>query len=177
MMNRKFRRDAILRPLKRMVDNFVIRELKHSLKSCASDVRIGMPIVVEQPDKVVFEDGVSIAAFVHIWGNGGVRVGARTMIGSHTAISSATHDPEAEYMGTSMIALPVVIEHDVWIGAHSVIFPGVTIGAHAIVAAGSVVRHNVAPYSVVAGVPAKLVRACRLDRSAVNKSFAKRPLP
>ena len=49
----------------------------------------------------------------------------------------------------------VVIEDDVWLGAKSIVLPGVTIGEGAVVAAGSVVNKNVQPYAVVAGIPAR----------------------
>ena len=54
--------------------------------------------------------------------------------------------------------LPIIIEDDVWVGARAIILKGVTIGRGAIVAAGSVVTKNVPPYSIVAGVPAKVAR-------------------
>ena len=53
---------------------------------------------------------------------------------------------------------PVTIEDDVWIGANAVILPGVTIGEHCVVAAGSVVTKDVPPHSLVAGVPAKVMK-------------------
>ena len=52
----------------------------------------------------------------------------------------------------------IVIQNDVWIGARAVILDGVTIGDGAIVASGSVVTKDVAPYTIVGGVPAKLIR-------------------
>ncbi len=52
---------------------------------------------------------------------------------------------------------PVEIGDDVWIGARSVILPGVKIGTGSIIAVGSVVTKDVEPFSIVAGVPAKLV--------------------
>ena len=55
----------------------------------------------------------------------------------------------------------VIIEDDVWIGANAVVLPGVTIGQHSVVAAGAVVTQDVPPYTVVAGVPAKVVKKLR----------------
>ena len=53
---------------------------------------------------------------------------------------------------------PVVIGNDVWIGANSVILPGVTIGSHCVVAAGAVVTKDVPKNTVVGGIPAKVLK-------------------
>jgi maltose O-acetyltransferase len=53
---------------------------------------------------------------------------------------------------------PIRVEEDAWIGAGAIIFPGVTIGRGAIVGAGAVVKHDVPPHTVVAGVPARTIR-------------------
>ncbi len=52
----------------------------------------------------------------------------------------------------------VVIGNDVWIGCNSIILGGIKIGDGAIVGAGAVVTRDVAPYSIVAGVPAKVIK-------------------
>ena len=52
----------------------------------------------------------------------------------------------------------VTIDDDVWIGANAVILPGVKIGSHCVVAAGAVVTKDVPPHSLVAGVPAKVIK-------------------
>jgi acetyltransferase-like isoleucine patch superfamily enzyme len=51
-----------------------------------------------------------------------------------------------------------VIEDDIWIGANAVILPGVTIGQHSVVAAGAIVTKDIPPHSLVAGVPAKVIK-------------------
>jgi phosphonate metabolism protein (transferase hexapeptide repeat family) len=55
-------------------------------------------------------------------------------------------------------AQPVVIAHDVWIGHGAIVLPGRSIGIGAVVAAGAVVTKDVAPYAIVAGNPARLIR-------------------
>ncbi len=55
-------------------------------------------------------------------------------------------------------AHPCVIGHDVWIGHAAVVLPGVTVGTGAVIGAGAVVTHDVQPYQVVAGVPARPLR-------------------
>jgi len=52
----------------------------------------------------------------------------------------------------------VTIGHDVWIGHGATVTPGVTIGNGAVIGAGAVVTHDVAPYTIVAGVPARLIK-------------------
>lgn len=53
---------------------------------------------------------------------------------------------------------PVKIGHDCWIGTNAIVMGGVTIGTGAIVAAGAVVTHDVPPFAIVAGVPARILR-------------------
>ena len=61
-----------------------------------------------------------------------------------------------------------VIGNDVWIGMEAIVMPGVTIGDGAIVAAKSVVTHDVPPYAVVAGNPARIVKS-RFDEKTVAR--------
>ena len=53
---------------------------------------------------------------------------------------------------------PVVIEDDVWVGANVTILCGVTIGRGSVIAAGAVVTKSCAPYSIIGGVPAKILK-------------------
>lgn len=131
------------------------RRLKATLHRCGRNVRIYPPVVFYGPEALDVGDDTSFAPFVHIWCGGRVIIGSRCMIGSHVAISSLTHDYDQPEMWKTIVARPVVIEDDVWIGAHAAILPGVTVGRGAVVGAGAVVTHDVAPGAVVTGVPGR----------------------
>jgi acetyltransferase-like isoleucine patch superfamily enzyme len=75
-----------------------------------------------------------------------------------TALNHNFSDAEKRIDEQGVNTTPVVIGDDIWIGANAVILPGVTIGSHSVVAAGSVVTKDVPPHSLVAGVPAKIIR-------------------
>ncbi len=62
----------------------------------------------------------------------------------------------------------VVIGHDVWIGHGVIVLPGVRVGDGAVLAAGAVVSRDVAPYTIVGGVPARLIRE-RFNRDIAAK--------
>ncbi len=49
----------------------------------------------------------------------------------------------------------IIIEEDVWLGANCVVLAGVCVGKGAVIAAGAIVTKNVAPYTIVGGVPAR----------------------
>ncbi|MEM6428380.1 MAG: DapH/DapD/GlmU-related protein [Deinococcota bacterium] len=63
---------------------------------------------------------------------------------------------------------PVIVGHDVWIGHNATVMPGVTVGNGAVIGAGSIVTKDVAPYSIVAGVPAKRIRM-RFEDDVIDK--------
>lgn len=62
----------------------------------------------------------------------------------------------------------IIIEDAVWIGANVIISPGITIGSNSIIGANSVVTKDVAPFSIVGGVPAKLLRFKKIDPSIIS---------
>ena len=104
-----------------------------------------------------------INSFVHIWaGPAGLVIGKRVLIASHTTITTLTHDYDAASVRFAPpIDKKIVIEDDVWIGSHAVILPGITVGKGAVVAAGAVVTKDVEEYTIVAGVPAKVIKKLR----------------
>lgn len=113
-------------------------------------------VALHCPENISIGSNVAIAEFTHMWGNGKISIGNDVMIASHTVITSQTHEVNPQ-IRRSNITDEVVIEDNVWIGAHAIILPGIRIEKDSAIAAGGVVTKNVAAGSVVAGVPAKLI--------------------
>jgi maltose O-acetyltransferase len=155
-------RNAVPSPISKRVERFCreyrTARIRLSLKQCGTNLSIQFPTFIAQPEQIEIGNDVSIVAFVHIWGAGGVRIGNRTMIGSHGAISSVTHDYSQQEMNRTIVKAPVEIGDDVWLGSHVMVMPGVVIGPGAVVGAGAVVTRNVAPRAIVAGVPARVLK-------------------
>ena len=106
-------------------------------------------------------EGSSIGAYCWIGASGMVTIGAQVMLGPRVVIIPENHkfdDTQIRIKDQGVECGPVVIEDDCWIGTNATILAGVTIGAGSIVAAGAVVVRDVAPLSIVGGVPAKLIR-------------------
>lgn len=88
---------------------------------------------------------------------GGITIEDDVLIGPRVNITSENHplDPSDR---KALIPKPVHIKRNAWIGAGATILPGVTVGENAVVAAGAVVSRDVPPNTVVAGIPAKVVK-------------------
>lgn len=71
------------------------------------------------------------------------------------AVNPVFDDPTRPFVEQGITAEGIVIADDVWLGADAIITDGITIGKGAVIAAGAVVTKDVAPHTVVAGVPAK----------------------
>lgn len=116
---------------------------------------------IENGRNLVIEDDVDLAMGVVLVSPGGLRIGARTLVGYRTQIFSTNHlipGPTEKIFSAGHTKNPVNIGADVWIGAAAVILPGVTIGDGAVIAAGSIVTKDVPPLAIVGGVPARLIR-------------------
>lgn len=92
---------------------------------------------------------------------GPVTIGSHVNLAQGITITALNHnfdDSEKHIDQQGISTKEVVLEDDIWVGANAVILPGVTIGKHAVVAAGAIVTKDVPPHSLVAGVPAKVIR-------------------
>ncbi|MDP7099631.1 MAG: acyltransferase [Rhodospirillales bacterium] len=116
-------------------------------------VHIWYPHRIKIGKHVTLNEGVFITGRYDLDVHDGVLIGhgASILTGHHNfkSASMAIRD-----QGTS--GAPIVIEHDVWIGAHATVLQGVRIGQGAIIGAGAVVTRDIPPYAIAVGVPAEI---------------------
>lgn len=95
-------------------------------------------------------------------GQGGITIGDRVYTAPQVQMLAVNHvfaDRTRPMIEQGITAEGIVVEDDAWIGAGAIITDGVRVGRGAVIAAGAVVTQDVAPYSVVGGVPARLLKS------------------
>jgi len=119
--------------------------------------------------KITIGDNTVINRFVYLDGRVPLYIGNNVNVSHYVLIQTLTHDPQ----NPDFICLerPVAIMDHAWIGAKALIMPGVTVGEGAVIAAGAVVTKDVAPYTIVAGVPARKVGERNRDLRYRSKYF------
>ncbi len=105
---------------------------------------------------------VFINSGCHFQDQGGIIIEDGSFIGHNVVLATINHDLDPTNNRKNHYA-PITIESHVWIGSNATILPGVTIGEWAAVAAGAVVIKDVPPYTVVGGVPARVLKTVRND--------------
>lgn len=122
-------------------------------------------ITTDENVMVAIGDNCRIGQYSHITGINGIRIGNGVMTGPAVLITDNSHGAfEYEQLNIRPDLRPlvskgkIVIEDNVWIGEKATILPGVHIGEGSVIGANAVVAHDVPPFSLVAGVPAKVVK-------------------
>ena len=107
---------------------------------------------IRHPRNVTIGEGSVIGLNATLDGRSGIAIGRNVNVSSEVAIWTLEHDPQAPDFGAK--GGPVIVGDRAWLSFRCTILPGVTIGEGAVVAAGAVVTHDVAPFAIVAGIPA-----------------------
>jgi acetyltransferase-like isoleucine patch superfamily enzyme len=112
--------------------------------------------------RIAIGDGSAIQPYVHIGAVDSVRIGRGVLVASFVYISDHDHDwadpgdPVIE--NPRVCAAPVEIGDYVWLGERVIVLKGVAVGAHSVIGAASVVTHDIPPYAVAVGAPARVIR-------------------
>lgn len=128
--------------------------------SAGKDSRVLTHVMIYYPENLTIGRNSAITAYCQLNAGGGLVIGNDVLIGPGTYIWSQNHRFQdagnlIREQGSERVA--VTIEDDVWIAARCVILPGVRIATGTVVAAGAVVTRSTEPYTIVAGVPAKMI--------------------
>ena len=106
----------------------------------------------------VIGSNVFINQGCHFMDMGGITIGNDVMIGPKVNLVSSGHPVAPSARREGIVAKPIIIGNNVWIGAAATILPGVTIGDNAVIAAGAVVSRDVPENTLAAGVPARVLK-------------------
>ena len=131
---------------------------------------------------LVMGDNSSIGPLCYLGASGGIEIGRDVLMGPGVTILSEDHaylDERRTIKSQGVIEKRTVIEDDVWLGAGSIVLGGAHICTGAVVAAGAVVRGTVEANSVVAGVPARVVkrRIAVADRARLSATLELHAVP
>lgn len=146
----------------------VIRSFRGRVQ-IGNDVRFGALVNVAATENSTIQigDNVSVNQGSYVIARKKITIGRNTRIGEYSSIRDNSHifdEPSIPVIEQGFSSSDVVIEDDVWIGRCVTVMPGVRIGKGAVVGAHSVVTNSVPPYTIVAGVPAKVIGERKQNR-------------
>lgn len=94
---------------------------------------------------------------------GGIEIGDDVMFGPRVSLITSGHPLDPQQRRRRIVAAPIVIQRNAWLCAGATVLQGVTVGEDSVVAAGAVVTRDVPPGTLVAGVPARVLKPMRAD--------------
>ena len=119
--------------------------------------RLFPPFYTDCGKNIVVGENVFINACCKFQDQGGITIGNGVLIGHNVTLATLNHDERPQFR-QNIYPKPIKIGNNVWIGSNATILQGVTIGDGAIIGANAVVTKDVAENTIVAGVPAKIIR-------------------
>jgi maltose O-acetyltransferase len=135
------------------------------LKRMGKGVYVDARVYFKFPHRIEIGDYVSINRGCEFYpshfGNSVIRIGSNVRIGPNVCFFGAGHNvdsPNFEDVGGD-----IIVGDDCWIGGNVTLLPGAIVGEGTVVAAGSVVSAEAPAFSVVGGVPAKVIRSRKLS--------------
>ena len=117
---------------------------------------------------IEIDDRANIGFNCEIFSGGHVRLGKNTLVAAYTYLVGGDHEhhrTDIPVLDQGRVALGIEVDDNVWLGAHVVVSDGARVGRDAIIGAGAVVRGEIPPFQIAAGVPARVIRDRRAEPS------------
>jgi acetyltransferase-like isoleucine patch superfamily enzyme len=133
-------------------DNVTIRE--HAILECTGVLRF-------PGEGLTIGNNVGISQYCFIAARGYIKIGDNVQFGPSVTLFSENHnfeDPGILIRNQGVRRKGITIEDDCWLGTGSKVLDGVVIGKGSVIAAGAIVTKDIPPYSIAAGVPAKVIK-------------------
>jgi len=137
-------------------------------------VMLNDPVIVGNPRRFHFSPKARKNNILVNTNGGHVHVGDYVLFGKNVSLITGTHDYR-KFNWERMFRAPakgrdIVIEEGVWLATNALVLGPCRIGRHSVVAAGSVVTHDVPPFTIVAGVPARIIKRIEERPGAASES-------
>jgi acetyltransferase-like isoleucine patch superfamily enzyme len=142
---------------------------RHFFKELGANVQILDGITFKYPSDIIIKGHCKIGSGCFIVGLGGLEIHRYALIGSGTKIVTTTHNTtniELPMAQQGLSTNPIIIHEDVWLGFNTIILGGSQIGKGSIIGASAVVTGKKIPdYSIVVGIPARIISNRLYDRT------------
>ena len=132
--------------------------LRPAFKSCGENLQVSRHVTINFTNRLEIGSDVFIATGCWLHARGGIVLEDEVQLGPYVALVAGDHTKlDGSYrFGRSNLA-PIRICHGSWVAAHATVTKGVVIGRGAVLAANSVATHDVPPYTMAGGVPARVI--------------------
>lgn len=124
--------------------------------SVGTNVTIKPGVSVKYPWKLKIGDYVGLGENVWIDNLGEVVIGNQVTLSQGAMLLTGNHDYKSSKF--DLVVKPIMVEEGAWIGARSIVCPGVTCGSHAVLTVGSIAKKDLEPYGIYAGDPAQKIK-------------------
>jgi acetyltransferase-like isoleucine patch superfamily enzyme len=140
------------------------------------NVMIGPYCVIRASSLTYLGEGVRIGkdsamdAYSYIGAGGGVSIGESVIMGQHVSFHAENHRYDQTDVPIKLQGITrkgIAVEDDCWVGSNAIFLDGAQVGRGCVIAAGAVVTGTIPPYSVVAGVPGRIIKNRNQESSAL----------
>jgi maltose O-acetyltransferase len=149
---------ALKRQWDRRKDRLRYEYWKQQLGHLGFGSKIYGRVIIERPQRVSIGEHTTLNEGVTIFARSPVTIGNYVRISTNVVLHTTGLNVESQTPPYDHYHKPITIEDGVWLGSGAQVAPGVTLHKYCIVAAGAVVIQDVAPFTLVGGVPAKIIR-------------------